>query len=347
MTKRLFILFIQLCIFNLNIHPANSENLSDFKEPSVCFFNFTLSGDVLSRLDSNEKTKLYDKVAAISHDKDILYYIRTAENKWITGFFTVNSNLSTEFEIQNNYEKLYKFAGYNGIFYYLVQPVKDNNAGSSEHSPVLIRFNPDRKNYQSIDGVVDFVLLEGKSLILKNNFIDYNGLSIPILLTGKLKISEVIDSRIAVISGESGTEIVDIIAGRSIYQYKGNSIPDLPDEYNVILEFADNIINPDITSDPENSIYYEIQVDGVDENRTETGRGELSKTFYTKLDSGEYHILRPERWELDKSKGRYSRMNNIYQPSELKIYVPENRILKIRIEFNGTGYSINQSVLYK
>lgn len=341
---------------------AYSETQIDSRDRSAFALSFDLCGDVLYKLDSGGRTKLYDKVAAISIDKGTIYYIRSSGEKWIVGFFKDSSALNSEFDLPESYDKLYSFAGSNNIFYYLVQPVKDNSmeentVEKSGNSRVFIRFNPYQMNFQKIAGVSDFILVDGKSVVLQNNSLYYNGTLIPLLLTGKLKISRVIDSRIAVISDETGTELIDLVAEKSIYQYKENLVPVLPAEHNLILEFADTITQSEVTSNEisssgislntGNSIYYEILIDGAGENRTEIGMRELIKTFNTNLTTGRYHIIKPERWELDKTKGRYTRMNNIYQPAEMKIFIPENRILKIKIEFNGTGYMINQSVLFK
>ncbi|HNX24090.1 MAG TPA: hypothetical protein PKG60_08570 [Spirochaetota bacterium] len=347
MTKNLAIFFVLFTILHLNIKSAYTKSPSEIKNKSLITSKFDLSGDVLYRLDPAGRIRLYDKVGAVSVDGDILYYIRSSEGKWIAGFLKENSDAGIEFDVPGKYDKLYKFEVSNNIFYYLADTVKENPVEKIENNPVFVRFNPDQQTCRSVDGVRDFSVIDGKSIILRNNFLDYNGLQIPLALTGKLKISEIIDSRMAVVSGEEGTEIVDLIAEKSIYQYKNKSVLEYPDEYNIVFEFTDNIAKRDVPADVEDSIYYEVLIDGVEENRTETGPGGLVKVFYSKLSTGRYHIIKPERWELDKTKGRYARMNNVYQPAELKIYIPENRILKIKMEFNGTGYGINQSVMFE
>ncbi len=347
MTKNLFLLFIFFITVCLNIKPAYSENISIATNNAGSFLNFILDGDVLYKTVYDGRIKLYDKVMAISGERDTLYYIRCSGEKWIAGFIKENSNAVIEFNLPGKFEKLYKYAGSNNVFYFLAKPVKDDAGSKPGFNPVFIRFNPDKSTFQSIDGVEDFILVDGKSVLLKNGVLDYNGMQIPLMLSGKLAISGIIDSRIAVISGNNGTEIVDIIAEKSIYQYKDKSVPDYNDEYNLVLEFSDTINKKDTSNIEDNSIYYEIFVNGVDENRTETGRGELVKTVYSKFTPGKYYIIKPERWELDRIKGRYSRMNNVYQPAELKIYIPENRILKIKIDFNGNVYQVKQTVLFK
>jgi hypothetical protein len=52
-----------------------------------------------------------------------------------------------------------------------------------------------------------------------------------------------------------------------------------------------------------------------------------------------------ERWELDSSRKRYFRANNIYQPSPLRLFIPENRILKVVIIFDGKRYSFQKGLI--
>lgn len=347
MTGKMPAFFALLLIFSFCIGPVYSEDKCDDTACTITALNFELSGNILYRLGADGKTKLYDDVAAISMDAETLYYMRRVGDRWIAGIFKGAAEESEEFDLPGKYEKLHKFAGFNNVFYFLALPVIDNIDEQSVNNPLYIRFNPDQLVYQSIEGVSDFVLLDGKSVILKNSSINYNGNEIPLQIQGEMRIAELIDSRIALISGKGGTEIVDLPAGRSIYQYEKNSVPEIPGEHNVVIEFTDRIVEADNDSEPGESIYYQVLVDGAEESRTVTGSGEVVKIFHLKLDPGRYHIIKPERWELDRIKGRYARMNNIYQPAELKIYIPENRIIKIRVEYNGKDYIIDQSVLYK
>lgn len=347
MIKKLITLFILLIIVSLNVATAYAGDICNNNVCSVADLNYDLEGDVLYRVEPEGKVRLYDKIAAISMDFDTLYYIRSINNRWVAGYFKVGLAESREFDIPGTYEKLYRFAGFNNIFYFLAIPVKRDIDGQSDENPLYVRFNPDRMESQSIKGVSDFLLIKGKSVILRKNILDYNGSEIPLSIAGSFRIVQLIDSRIALISGDEGTEIVDLLAGKSIYQYKDSFVPEIPGEYNVIIEFVDKIAETFADSESGGSIYYQILVDGVEENRTVTGNGELLKIFHSKLAPGRYHIIKPERWELDKIKGRYARMNNINQPDDLKIYIPENRIIKIRVEFDGIKYRIDQSVLYK
>lgn len=342
---RMFIIF-PLFFSGINsLSPQNSNNKSNqlINRES----DYVLSGDILYKITSYDKIRLYNNVAAVYYDGNVFYYIRSQDDNWIAGLFRSNSDKPLEFTITGSYKKLYKFTGFKEIFYILAEPVDETVSVNSGRNRVLMRFNPDKNQYQVVEGVFDFILLDGRPVILKKDFIDYNGTVIPHMLTGEIKITNIIDSRILFISDEKTTEVVDLFSGAGFYQYAENQWPDFSDKYNIIIEFTDKIMKDYDTAVSGSTVYYEIIIDGADESRTETGRGEISKFFHADLEPGKYHIIKPERWELDKNKGRYIRVNNIYQPGELKILIPENRIIKVRFEFDGSEYKVNQSVMFR
>ena len=307
--------------------------------------NFRLSDGVLSKYDYCRETVMYDNVAAIYSKAGSLYYIRNNGKGWIAGFLRDNSHRGIEFNITGDFKAISKLYGEDNIFYFLSQqtsePPKNNRYNFGK---IFVRYNPDQDSLSTVDGVVDFHVIDGKPLILKNDSLNYNGVNIPLMLRGWMEISDIFDSRIVLVKGLTDIEVVDLTAGKSIYQFNRESIADYNDKYNLILEFEDSKTK---ATNQDQSIYYEIIINGIEDSRTEIGRGDSSKLFHKKLLPGKYHIVKAERWELDKAKGRYVRMNNIYQPDEVKVFIPDNRIIKLKIEFDGKSYGINQSVVYK
>jgi hypothetical protein len=346
MVKNFLILFSLFCASFAYEIKAYSENFYKVEGSQSDNTGFFLSGDSLYKISISGRTKLFNKVAAVFNEKNTCYYLKVSENKCYAGFLTADSGTGAEFELPARYEKPDRFIVYNKVFYILARPFNNNAVIKSDVKKVLIRFNPDSNTLQKIDDVMDFILLDGKPLLLKKGSLDYNGTDIPLLLTGNMMISCIKDSRIVFISNGEGSEVIDLLSGKSIYQYKDNQYPEISESYNLVLEFTDKSVKNINPADSGNSVYYEVRVDGTDENRTETGTGEISKIFYTSLEPGKFHIIKPERWELDKIKGRYIRMNNVYQPGELKIFIPEKRIIKIKFEFDGSVYNINQAVLF-
>jgi hypothetical protein len=344
--KNFYMFLLFSCSIFLNPILLYSEN-NEADQSITGGFHYLLSGNILYKINSYNKTRLLNNIAEIFETKDCLYYLRSNEEKWIAGFLKRDSSEPSEFEISGVYEKLYKFTVFNEVFYILVSVPDNTIKSSSQGKRILLRFNPDNNKIQIIEGVRDFILIEGKPVLLKDKYVDYNGAVIPHLLTGEVRIINVINSRILFIADENSTEVIDLLNCVSFYQYGDNQLPVLSKEFNLIVEFVDVLTESYNSKNSVETIYYEILIDGVEESRTETGRGEILKIFHANLAPGKYHIIRPERWELDKSKSRYVRVNNISQPGELKIFIPENRVIKIRVEFNGSGYKLNQSVLLK
>jgi hypothetical protein len=97
----------------------------------------------------------------------------------------------------------------------------------------------------------------------------------------------------------------------------------------------------------EDQVYYKVFVDSIYAGRTETGPASLQKVFTKKVEADRYHLVKMERWELEKKSEQYKRSNNIRQPKEVKLYVPAGRILAVKFEFNGTEYSTSSYPLLK
>lgn len=343
MNRFLLAAIITLIITSSN--PVSAENNPCIRISSGSGDNYILDGDIMFRESGGQRIRMFDRVANACADEGVVYYIRSSGDLWFAGFIQGGMS-AAEYQLPGRFDKIYKFVCYRKIFYILAEQLAD---GISDRKPsaVLVRFNPDQSSVNSVEDVSDFHLIQGRAVVINGNIIDYNGTQVPLSINGRLKISAVTDSRIVTVSGADGTEIVDILAAKSIYQYRDNSLPEYPVEYNLAVAFRDNITISPAGNVTNRSIYYVILIDGADENRTSTGAGEAEKLINARLAAGKYHLIKAERWELDPVKGRYIRMNNISQPREIRIYIPENRIIKVNIEFDGSGYIIKQSVVYK
>lgn len=105
--------------------------------------------------------------------------------------------------------------------------------------------------------------------------------------------------------------------------------------------FDTGIDNPEM----DRRSYYRIFLDKVEVGRTTTGLESQVKIYRGSLDSNR-HLIRVEKWVLDKKKGRYIKLNNINQPKPNFIYfnIPEkgNVIIKmITSEGNRTNFTVN------
>jgi hypothetical protein len=281
-----------------------------------------------------------------------LYFIKETEDGWLAGSFTNPEENISGYKLGREFQVLHKLICRDNIFYLLADIINESNPVntdgsielSAETEKVIVRFDPDKNEKKIIRGVDDFVLIGEELILLSSSGLQGNGYLIPFTLKGERFIDKIIDGRFIFLSNGDEFEVIDIVSQRNIYAYRaGKAFPFNPD-YNIILEFNDNVELKDAVSNNENMIYYRINVNGVETGRTETALSETGSSSMIKAETGRYCLIKAERWELDKIKGRYVRVNNIYQPETVKLYVPENRIVKISFIFDGEKYIMNQSV---
>jgi len=295
-------------------------------------------GDVYRYRPSYEKMDLPGYVVASYPDGDDLYFITIQEGFLSAAVLSPRGNYLFRTGIPSVNNGRVKLAVNYGVFYFSVT--------DPERGGVLYRYSPEKDQIQSIDNVNDFSIISGNLLIMKDGFINYNGHEIPLMLKNAY-IRDIIDERIIVIGDGVETEICDTSAARSIYQYKGDIVYDQGDDFNILLEFADLGMVRGGGHEEEKIVYYNITVNGYDIGRTETGPGTLTKQIQAKVSPGRENIINAERWELDKNRGRYVRVNNINQPEELRVFIPLNRVVKLSFRYDGSGHGISQNVFIR
>lgn len=288
-----------------------------------------------------EELGLNGDVTAIFAADSGVYYIRHDDQGYTAGFYSPLPAGSGEYQLLHQSYTVERFMVSEKIFYILFKkPGGLSEPGSNE----LVRLNPATGMIDTVDRVSDFGLVRGTVFILRENEIIYNGRPTPLMIEGDLHVSGVVDDRLVLVSCGSDTEVCDVVEGRNIYQYSETESYPVNDKYNIVIEFTDTEA-ADSPADPDgNMVYYNIIINGYEDERTETAPGRVTKTSYLLLDPGKSYLMRMERWELDRLKGKYVRANNIMQPRELKLFVPENRGLKIMVEFTGSGYNIRQGI---
>jgi hypothetical protein len=185
------------------------------------------------------------------------------------------------------------------------------------------------------------VLLEGEG-----DKLNINGKYLPLTITGKSRIGGIIDNRLLFLSNDRETEVVDLVAGESIYQYSSEETYAVSDEYNLVISAYEE--------DPESSrpgtrsmVFYKVFIDGIESGRTETGVSGSEKFLRTSVTPGGYHLVRLERWELSVKRNRYRRANNIYQPKKIRIYIPQKRIIKLEVKYDGREYGYRKQAVKK
>lgn len=308
-----------------------------FPENSADFY--IEDGCLLRNHCSPEKLKIPGYVTAFQQQGESLYFITAREGFYHAGFINPGGNKIFNTGIEAYQDSSVKVQVNNGIFFFSVSSISGGMA-------TLYRFSPDLNILQSMSNINDFSFAAGNLLILKNGTLNYNGMEIPVMLRNP-SVGRIIDNRLVYLLSGSEVEVCDLAAGKSIYQYKEGVVYDSGDNFNVILEFSEFSSGADDLRSDEKMVYYNVTVNGQDMGRTETGPAGIPRQFHVKVKAGSYNIITAERWELDKGRGRYVRVNNINQPGEIKIYVPFNRVVKIDYSFNGREYRITQNVFAK
>lgn len=101
-------------------------------------------------------------------------------------------------------------------------------------------------------------------------------------------------------------------------------------------------------SEPEKDrmSFYVVYIDKVESGRTTTGLESQEKYFSINLQPNK-HLITLEKWVLDKSKGRYVKLNNIEQPKPGFIYIiiQENKQTAVTMKEANNGVAVYTSEL--
>lgn len=106
-------------------------------------------------------------------------------------------------------------------------------------------------------------------------------------------------------------------------------------QYNFIISASDSDIDH---PDKDRLSFYIVYIDKVESGRTTTGLESQDKFFETSLPENK-HLITLEKWVLDKSKGRYVKLNNIEQPKPDFIYIniENGKQTRVRMKSGSTG----------
>jgi hypothetical protein len=352
--KIISLTFLLVAFFRPAMIQGETEKIfSDSTGASPAHETFLLdNGRIYREEKSRHALPIGGDVLGINCYDNTLYFIRQSGEGWLAGSFRNPEGETSEFSLGTGFSRFIKLAGHDNIFYFLADFNSAINSENTENSAdvpvkterVLVRFDPNKNERKIIRGVYDFALSDNGLILLTPSGLNYNGVLIPLMVQRERYIDRIIDGRFVFLTNGEEIEVIDIISERNIYIYReGKAFPHNPD-YNIMLQFNDTARPEDSVSDIDTMIYYQVNVNGVEYGRTETAPSNVVSSSMIKAETGKYCIIKPERWELDRIKGRYIRVNNIYQPEEFKLYVPDNRIIKIRFDFDGEKYIVNQSV---
>ncbi len=274
--------------------------------------------------------------------ENVVYYLRSesinspvlyAGYRDIAGNNGVDRKLPVEFE---NIQVAGFDAGLSSVYFLCSDAKHGGDAGRTLYSYNLKSFEISKQEH-----VFDFDIHNNMLLVIQKKddtyFLRNNSDELPLSLHSSPRFEDSIAGGISVISGGGEREIVDVARMKSVYLYSENRRYVLPEEYNLEIRAVDEGTTGQVM------IFYKISIDGSMKGRTKTALAQLPLLYQDKLEQSSYHIITLERWELNKARKQYLRVNNIHQPESVKIYMPENRIMKLNVIFNGKKYIMRES----
>jgi len=275
-------------------------------------------------------------VLAVDETEDFLFYLKKTSNSYYAGRIPKDGSELSEIalDVGSNADVRKFFVCGEEAVILSVDGEKTNGK--------LFRVYFGENDVRIADNIVDAAPL-ASALILLEKFsggtaLSFGGNVIPCGIDAR-RISNVIGGgQIVVVTNGSVSEIIDVQRGKNVYAFSRGVNFAFPESYNLVFEATDTTQSSVVDN---KVIFYKMFINGAEAGRTETGIAPVSKVFTVNLDSGKYHVISPERWELDRKKEEYMRMNNVYQPKPVKIYVPENRVVKLLFFFDGKEYRVS------
>ncbi len=290
-----------------------------------------------------------NRVEEIYHTTKGVYFIikeiKRKKDKLIIGEITDNSGkyiINYIRSVDIDYDIVRRFVIDNGICYILV--TKTNQEDKISYSFITMKLSGNDVDIRH--NINDFMLINHSvALMIANNWgqsLEYKDERIELSLNGPADFCNNLNDRLIVISDSNYTEIIDIIQMKSICYYPNQGECLGHADNNFVLSFVDTFDST--KSIPDKMVFYKIFIDGIEMVRTDTGHSEVEKKIEISLEPGTHHIIKLERWELNPARNRYERLNNIYQPDEIRLSISENRVYSLYVEYDGNEYKINKKV---
>ncbi len=219
--------------------------------------------------------------------------------------------------------------------------------GDPEKAPFLFTVDLASMSFTRLGGIADFYLA-GSSLIRlekkgKGYSVRSDAGSMPVSVSGVPRFVDCAGGRLLLVAGGDEIEAVDIILMKSVYLFSSTRRVREPKEYNLVVEALDAAG----TRRTEKMVFYKIFIDGVNAGRTDSGIAQLPLSCRAMTEPAREHVVRIERWELNRAREKYERVNNIHQPESVKLYIPGDRIIRVGFVFDGKKFAVTQSVVFE
>ena len=211
-------------------------------------------------------------------------------------------------------------------------------------SGTLYKINLNTNEHETNNSIIDIALYQDKAVLLERRaasvYVSFDNRDTPTTIKENVSFKQILDGGLAIVANSEYSEIIDFISSKNVYSYSDNARPAVPDKYNLVIEIIDDA--PNLARGREDDmIYFRIFINGVEAGRTNTGIPGIMFS-YTLLCEPGHHVVRMERWRLDRTDGTYKRENNIMQPEPVKLFVPVDRVMKIAVNYDGRRYVVKE-----
>ncbi len=299
---------------------------------------YTLEDGIIRESAPCESRAVYvdGKVTSLHVGREGFYYLKSRGDDLYpccVGYRKPLEGFSFEAQLPVNIgdDLVKKFMGARGIVFMLTCRRRGDDPCT------LHRVELNTMKASRVERVKDFTVL-GESVVLLEHAddgfaVNNNGVVIPVTIAGDLRLENPHDGRLLTVTNGSETEVLDLVLKKNIYAYTKDGSLQRPGEHNLIVEARDAGGRP-----TELPVMYKLFVNGDYAGRTSSGPAHQVLRYSLKLVEDEYHLIRLERWELHRARGKYLRVNNIHQPQPLRVFMPTGRFLKLTMTRDNGKY---------
>ncbi len=294
---------------------------------------FELKGSSLEQLNIEPAVKFY------SSDKKTICYLqcKNADSEKMTlGLFDIS-----EKKILIEKGLPYECKNFSIIKFYYINGSAYIFSKNPDNIKSVLKINLDDFSESNYNDIEDFSIISGAAWIIEKRNSSYQiktgNSEIPLIYNNPPQFQTSINDRIVIISDGEIYDFIDISNKKILFSSNISKVNPGNDKFNFEISITDESI-PDKDNDSSRLAFYKIFIDGTESGRTESGYIGIEKNFRENLLNNAYHTVKIELWELNSGKNKYERANNVRQPSSLKLFIPNGRKIRLKVQFDGTSY---------
>lgn len=282
-------------------------------------------------------------IVAFHNEKGSIFYIRREGpgKTLVAGFAPSTSSdpMEKRLPLDGKDYRVLSLYGWGHLLYFLAHR-------KGEDIPFLYRVNMNERTIRGLRRVIDFRLSGPRPVMIRpgekgRGYVLVLGRrQVPLQGEADPRIEDIRENMFCVVRSGDTRELVDLANMISLARYAPGVTYALPEDHNLAVEVRspprEEHYRPGRSELP---VYYRVYVDGKESGRTDTGPASTTRSVQIMLKPGRYYRVRLEKWELNSSRERYVRSNNIDQPPAIRLYLPHNRIIEYEVIEEKNGYS--------